>query len=66
VAQVLNRLTNNGTISHLRRINTPIDKTAKLIQPRKLHGTQMGVFCPAETLEGVSVGLVKNMSIVCN
>lgn len=64
VAQVLNRLTYNGTVSHLRRINTPIDKTAKLIQPRKLHGTQMGIICPAETPEGVSVGLVKNMSIM--
>lgn len=64
VAQVLNRLTTNASISHLRRINTPIDKTAKLIQPRKLHGTQMGIICPAETPEGVSVGLVKNMSIM--
>ena len=64
VAQVANRLTYNATISHMRRINTPIDKTAKLIQPRKLHGTQMGVICPAETPEGVSVGLVKNMSIM--
>lgn len=64
VAQVANRLTYNATISHMRRINTPIDKTAKLIQPRKLHGTQMGIICPAETPEGVSVGLVKNMSIM--
>lgn len=63
VAQVLNRLSYNATISHLRRINTPIDKTGKLIQPRKLHGTQMGVICPAETPEGVSVGLVKNLSV---
>ena len=64
VAQVLNRLSYNATISHLRRINTPIDKTGKLIQPRKLHGTQMGVICPAETPEGVSVGLVKNLSVM--
>jgi len=64
VAQVLNRLTYNGTVSHMRRINTPIDKTAKLVQPRKLHGTQIGIICPAETPEGVSVGLVKNMSIM--
>ena len=63
VAQVLNRLSYNATISHMRRINTPIDKTGKLIQPRKLHGTQMGVICPAETPEGVSVGLVKNLSV---
>ena len=64
VAQVLNRLTYNSMASHLRRINTPIEKTGKLVQPRKLHGTQIGVICPAETPEGVSVGLVKNLSII--
>ena len=64
VAQVLNRMTYNATISHLRRINTPIEKTGKLIQPRKLHSTQWGIICPAETPEGVSVGLVKNMSVI--
>lgn len=63
VAQVLNRLSYNATISHLRRINTPIDKTGKLVQPRKLHATQWGIICPTETPEGVSVGLVKNLSI---
>ncbi|KAG1675891.1 hypothetical protein FOA52_001548 [Chlamydomonas sp. UWO 241] len=63
VAQVLNRLTYSATLSHLRRINTPVEKTGKLIQPRKLHGTQHGVICPAETPEGASVGLVKNMAL---
>ena len=31
VAQVLNRLTYISSLSHLRRINTPIDKSGKLI-----------------------------------
>ena len=35
VAQVLNRHSHSGKVSHLRRINTPIDKTSKLILPRK-------------------------------
>ena len=64
VAQVLNRMTYNATLSHLRRINTPVEKTGKLIQPRKLHSTQWGIICPAETPEGVSVGLVKNMALI--
>lgn len=64
VAQVLNRLTYNATLSHERRIVTPVEKTGKLLAPRKLHSTQMGIICPAETPEGVSVGLVKNMSMV--
>lgn len=63
VAQVLNRMTYNSTISHLRRVNTPIEKSGKLVQPRKLHPTQWGVICPSETPEGASVGLVKNMSM---
>ena len=63
VAQVLNRLTYNATISHQRRINTPMEKSGKLIQPRKLHNTQWGIICPSETPEGSSVGLVKNIAI---
>ena len=66
VAQVLNRMTFNATLSHLRRVNTPIEKTGKLIQPRKLHATQWGYICCAETPEGASVGLVKNMAMTCN
>ena len=66
VAQVLNRLTYISSLSHLRRINTPIDKSGKLIPPRKLHSTSWGFLCPAETPEGGSVGVVKNMSYMCN
>jgi DNA-directed RNA polymerase II subunit RPB2 len=62
VAQVLNRLTYISSLSHLRRINTPIDKSGKLIPPRKLHPTSWGFLCPAETPEGGSVGVVKNLS----
>jgi len=62
VSQVLNRLNYISGISHLRRISTPIEKTGKLIAPRKLHNTQWGYICPSETPEGHSVGVVKNMS----
>ena len=62
VSQVLNRLNYISGLSHLRRISTPIEKTGKLIAPRKLHNTQWGFICPSETPEGHSVGVVKNMS----
>jgi DNA-directed RNA polymerase II subunit RPB2 len=62
VAQVLNRLTYISSISHLRRINTPIDKSGKLVPPRRLHNSSWGFLCPAETPEGGSVGIVKNLS----
>ncbi len=62
VAQVLNRLTYIASISHLRRVNTPIDKSGKLIPPRRLHNSSWGFLCPAETPEGASIGIVKNLS----
>ena len=65
VSQVLNRLTYMSTLSHIRRISTPIDSSGKLIAPRKLHSTQWGYVCPTETPEGASVGVVKNLSNTC-
>ena len=65
VSQVLNRLTYMSTISHLRRVSTPIDSSGKLILPRKLHNTSWGYICPSETPEGQSVGVVKNLAMQC-
>ena len=62
VAQVHNRLTYTAGLSHARRVNTPVDKSGKLIPPRKLHGSSWGYLCPAETPEGHNVGVVKNLS----
>ena len=45
VAQVLNRLTYVASLSHLRRINTPLEKSGELIAPRKLHNTTFGFLC---------------------
>jgi len=66
VAQVLNRLTYISSISHLRRVNTPLEKSGELIAPRKLHNTTWGFLCPVETPEGQSVGVVKNISYLCH
>jgi DNA-directed RNA polymerase II subunit RPB2 len=65
IAQVLSRLTYNSTLSHLRRVNTPMEKSSKLVAPRKLHGTQAFYVCAAETPEGSSVGVVKNLALSC-
>jgi len=66
VAQVLNRLTYVSSLSHARRISTPTDKSGKLIPPRKLHSTSFGYCCPAETPEGQSVGVVKNLAYMAH
>lgn len=64
VSQVLNRLTYTACLSHLRRLNSPIDRSGKIAKPRQLHNTHWGVVCPAETPEGHAVGLVKNMALM--
>ena len=66
VAQVCSRLSFFGMLSHLRRVNTPTEKSSKIIPPRKLHNTQWGIICPAETPEGGAVGLVKNIALGCH
>ncbi|CAJ0962153.1 unnamed protein product [Ranitomeya imitator] len=66
VSQVLNRLTFASTLSHLRRLNSPIGRDGKLAKPRQLHNTLWGMVCPAETPEfpvpinlvGLFIGLV--------
>jgi DNA-directed RNA polymerase II subunit RPB2 len=63
VSQVLNRMNYSAGISHLRRISTPIEKTGKLIAPRKQHNSQYSYICPCETPEGHGVGVVKNMAM---
>lgn len=64
VSQVLNRLTFASTLSHLRRLNSPIGREGKLARPRQLHNTHWGMICPAETPEGHAVGLVKNLALM--
>uniref|UniRef100_A0A2I3GNW6 DNA-directed RNA polymerase subunit beta n=1 Tax=Nomascus leucogenys TaxID=61853 RepID=A0A2I3GNW6_NOMLE len=64
VSQVLNRLTFASTLSHLRRLNSPIGRDGKLAKPRQLHNTLWGMVCPAETPEGHAVGLVKNLALM--
>ncbi len=64
VAQVLKRENFFSTQSHSRRLNAPLSKSGKLAKPRQLHNTHFGIICPAETPEGQSCGLVKNLTLV--
>lgn len=63
VSQVLNRHSFMSTLSHLRRINSPIGKDGKITAPRQLHGSHAFRICPCETPEGQACGLVKNMAL---
>ena len=66
VSQVLNRLTFASMLSHLRRTTNPTGREGKMAKVRQLHNTQWGMICPAETPEGQSVGLVKNLSLMAH
>jgi DNA-directed RNA polymerase II subunit RPB2 len=64
IAQVLQRLSYIGYLSHIRRIQSPLEKAgSKLVPPRKLYGSQWGYIDPNETPEGAQVGVVKNLSL---
>lgn len=63
IAQELNRMSHIDTISHLRRVQTPMDSSIKITGPRLLNTTQYGYICPLDTPEGALSGLVKNLSI---
>ena len=64
IAQVLQRLSHMTTISHLRRIHSPLPQSgSKIVPPRRLHGTQINLICPTETPEGGQVGVVKNLAM---
>ncbi len=45
VAQQLNRLTFSSSLSHLRRLNTPLNREGKQAKPRQLHNTHFGYCC---------------------
>ena len=62
--QAMNRLSSMGAVSHLRRINTP--DVNVMIGQRKLHGTQYGYICAAETPDGSNIGIKKHMSIMAH
>lgn len=61
--QGLNRLSFNSFLSHLRKINLPLDSSAKVVGPRLLHSSQWGIIDPVDTPDGGNVGLHKHMAI---
>ncbi len=66
VSQLLDRTSNMATLSHLRRIISPLTRSQPHFEARDLHPTQWGRICPNETPEGQNCGLVKNASLIIN
>ncbi|MEM3172718.1 MAG: DNA-directed RNA polymerase subunit B, partial [Candidatus Nitrosotenuis sp.] len=63
VTQLLDRTNYLSTISHLRRIQSPLSRTQPNFEARDLHPTHFGRICPSETPEGSNCGLVKNLAL---
>jgi DNA-directed RNA polymerase II subunit RPB2 len=62
VCQVLNQTNAAARISHFRLVNTPLNRDGKQVKPRQLGLSRFGIFCAAETPEGISVGL---LNVLC-
>jgi len=63
VVQDLNRLSFNSALAQLRKLNLPLDASAKVVGPRLLHATQWGYIDPVDTPDGGNVGLHKHLAI---
>ncbi len=62
VSQLLDRTDFIATLSHLRRVISPLSRSQPHFEARDLHPTQWGRICPSETPEGPNCGLVKNFA----
>lgn len=62
VSQILNRLNYNWTMCDLRRCRLRIGDGVKEREPRVLHMSQFGFFCPIESPDGPELGLVKSLA----
>lgn len=65
IVQDLSRLSYVSYISHVRRVNTPIDRSIKLVEPHRLDTPQWGMMCPIESPDGGNIGLLKHMATTC-
>jgi DNA-directed RNA polymerase subunit B len=63
VTQLLDRTNHLSTLSHLRRLQSPLSRSQPNFEARDLHPTHWGRLCPNETPEGSNCGLVKNLAL---
>jgi DNA-directed RNA polymerase subunit B len=64
VSQLLDRNNYLSSLSHLRRIISPLSRSQPHFEARDLHPTHWGRVCPSETPEGPNCGLVKNLALM--
>ena len=63
VTQMLDRTNYLSTLSHLRRIQSPLSRSRPQFEAREVHSSHLGRVCPVESPEGQNIGLVKNLAL---
>jgi DNA-directed RNA polymerase beta subunit len=66
IVQDLARISYQGFLSHLRRVSSPVDESIKIRRPHQLLASHFGYICPSESPDGGSIGLIKNLSLMCH
>tara|TARA_Y100000031_G_C8244257_1_gene397271 strand:- start:2896 stop:3870 length:975 start_codon:yes stop_codon:yes gene_type:complete len=66
VSQNIDRINYLASLSHLQRVVSLLSSTQENFEARALHPTHWGRLCAIETPEGTSIGLRKNMALLCS
>lgn len=66
ISQNIDRVNFLASISHLQRIVSLLSVSQENFEARELHPTHWGRLCAIETPEGTSIGLRKNLAVLCN
>ncbi|MBL7100337.1 MAG: DNA-directed RNA polymerase subunit B'' [Nanoarchaeota archaeon] len=66
ISQNIDRVNYLATISHLQRVVSLLSVSQENFEARELHPTHWGRLCAVETPEGTSIGLRKNLALLCN
>ncbi len=65
ISQNMDRGNMLASYSHLQRVVSLLTSTQENFEARALHPSHFGRLCPIETPEGTSIGLRKNLAIMC-
>jgi DNA-directed RNA polymerase II subunit RPB2 len=64
VAQELMRWSFMQTVGILRRVSVDVDKSTKLVDMRRIHGSSWGLLCPIDNPDGHDIGLMKTLALL--
>lgn len=65
ISQNIDRTNHLASLSHLQRVVSLLSSAQENFEARALHATHWGRLCAVETPEGTSIGLRKNLALLC-